>query len=78
MINKRHSDTLTGPQLCILLVLMIVEKRGVSKLSDYSGSVFSVFTPHGLVFHLGMREISLMCVSQRRPPWSLIVVSMVF
>lgn len=63
MINNGHRYSALATALC-LLALMIVEERGVSKLSyyNYSGSVFSVFTLHGLVFHLEMRDIYLMCV----------------
>lgn len=63
MINNGHRCSALATALC-LLALMIVEERGVSKLSyyNYSGSVFSVFTLHGLVFHLEMRDIYLMCV----------------
>lgn len=81
MINNGHRCSALATALC-LLALMIVEERGVSKLSyyNYSGSVFSVFTLHGLVFHLEMRDIYLMCVCvcQRRPPPSQIAVFSVF
>ena len=71
MINNGHWYPALAAALCLLAV-MIVEERGVSKLSDYSysGFVFTVFTLHGLVFHLEMRDIYLLsvCVSKASTP----------
>lgn len=78
MINNRLIASATD--LC-LLVPMIVEKRGVSKLSDYTVTPdpFSVCSHRADLFVLsGYEWISLVRVSRRRPSCSQIVVSVVF
>lgn len=51
-----------------LIAPTIAEKRGVSKLSDYSYSGSSVFTLHGLVFHPETKGVHP--CHRSLPPWS--------